>query len=209
MASSPSLKRPVSRSVPRSNRTTVLGPPDSVGPRNGSDAVDAAREAIRRSWDWARSDEVRSALRAFATDAIKGGWRVVRSIRRPTREGVIDFFTHQLLVNVVGWMAGFITAYVVTQLFEVRGARNLWGLAASGDRSLVGADDYRLIMTITGFTVGLLTMLFVRHFLMRWIAETRTLRAERRGITRFEPKDRPASAVPPTGRFYGHETEHD
>ncbi len=153
--------------------------------------------ALRRATARVGSPEARSLSAELAADVVEGGWRVVQSIRWPTWGGAVDFFTHQVVVNLVGWMAGFATAHLVTRWFEVRGLRNLWGLVASGDRTLVSADHHRLIMTFTGFTVGLLMMLFVRHCLMRWIAETRSLRADRRGghvATREEHA--PSSGVP-------------
>lgn len=109
-------------------------------------------------------------------------------------------------MNVVGWISGLATAHVVTQLFEVKGFRNLWGLAASGRRALVTPDDYRLIMTLTGFTVGLLMMLVVRHLLMRWISETRALRAERIGCLTYGPE---GGRRPTATEFDAHDVDHD
>lgn len=199
----------MSAPTPRSQRSTAFASSDSIGRSSDSSPLDAAWGACQRWWQWARSEEARDAARALVADVAEGGLRVIGSIRLPTREGLVEFFTHQILVNVAGWMAGLVTAHVVTRLFEVRGFRNLWGLAGSGDRTLVSADDYRLIMTITGFTIGLLTMLFVRHFLMRWISETRTLRAERGGLARSEQQDRPVSSGPPATHFDVTETDHD
>ncbi len=193
----------------RSKRPIALDRARSVEHRSASSPLDAALDPFRRIWVWARSDEARRASRVLASDVAEGGWRVLRSIRRPTREHLLEFFTHQVLVNVVGWMAGLVTAHLVTRFFEVRGFKNLWGLAGSDGRTLVSADDHRLIMTITGFTIGLLTMLFVRHFLMRWISETRTLRAERGGLARSEQQDRPVSSGPPATHFDVTETDHD
>lgn len=92
---------------------------------------------------------------------------------------MLHFLTHQLLVNLVAWTAGLLAAGVVTEFFEVRSFRNLWGLMASGSRTLVSAEDYRLILSLASFGAGLLMMIFVRHFLLRWIDEIRGLRLER------------------------------
>ena len=89
------------------------------------------------------------------------------------------FLCHQLLINSVAWTAGLIAAGLVASLFELRGLRNLWDLAASGSRTLVSARDYRLIMALTSFCAGLLMMIVVRQFILRWIDEIRSLRLER------------------------------
>jgi len=166
-------------------------------------------EAFRRASRWARSEEARLAASDVVADVAAGAWSVTSSIRLPTRQGLIDFFTHQVLVNMVGWMTGLATAHVVTRLFEVRGFRNLWGLAASDSRTLVSADDHRLITTLTGFTVGLLMMLFVRHFLMRWISETRAIRADRRGSRQPDTEDRPLPLCPPVTQLDDLELARD
>jgi len=171
----------VSSTAPQTDRPTAIGHTDPTRPAARPGSLDAVAATARTASSWARSDEARRAWRELAADVAEGGWRVVRSIRLPTVQGLLDFLSHQVLANVVGWLAGLAAAHIVTQLFAVRGFRNLWGLAGSGGRTLVSNDDYRVITTVTGFTVGLLMMLFVRHFLLRWIAETRVLRAARRG----------------------------
>jgi hypothetical protein len=150
-----------------------MRPPVAEGPLDL--VAGPSREAAR----WGQRAGTQNALRQAAEDALEGAARVVRSTRLPTRKGMLGFFTYQLLTNSVAWTAGLIAASLVTRFFEVRGLRNLWGLTASGSRALVSAEDYQLIMTLTSFCAGLLMMMIVRHFILRWIDETRSLQVER------------------------------
>ena len=101
-----------------------------------------------------RHEGARRVLRQATVDAFEGAARVVRATRLPTRKGMLDFFSHQVLIHAVAWTAGLIAAGLVASRFEVRGLRNLWGLAASGSRTLVSAADYRWIMALAGFCAG-------------------------------------------------------
>jgi len=112
-------------------------------------------------------------------DLVSSGARVVRKTRLPSRGGVLAFFGNQLWGNAVGWTAGVTSAGLVESFFEQRSMRNLWGLAAWGGRALVSADDYRVIMTVTSYTTGLVIMILMRHLVLRWVSEFRDLRLER------------------------------
>jgi hypothetical protein len=105
---------------------------------------------------------------------------VARKTRLPSHQAVLDFFGGQLLANAVAWIAGVMAAHLVGSFFEARSIRNLWGLVASGDRNVVSADDYRLLMTLTSYTAGLVILILVRHLVLRLAAEFRDLRVERR-----------------------------
>ena len=70
-------------------------------------------------------------------------------------------------------------AGLAKNFFEVRGFRNLWGVAASKSRTLVSADDYHLIVTLTSYTVGFIMLILVRHLILRLVGEFRSLRLER------------------------------
>jgi hypothetical protein len=124
-------------------------------------------------------ESTRRALRQAAADSIKGAARVVRATQIPTRKGILDFLTYQLIVNAVAWTAGLFAAGLVTNFYEVKALRNLWGLTASGGRTLVSVEHYQSIMAVASFSAGLLMMIFVRHFLLHWIDEVRSLRLER------------------------------
>jgi len=151
----------------------------------------------------------RGALQQATADAVEGAARVVRATRIPTRKTILDFLTHQVLVNSVAWTAGLIAAGVVTSLYEVRGLRNLWGVAASGSRTLVSGEDYHSIMTVTSFSAGLMMMIFVRHFLLRWIDELRSVRLERVRGERVPSDVRSAPVGSPVPDFQGWEADHE
>lgn len=151
----------------------------------------------------------RSVLRQIMADGCEGAARVVRSTGLPTRKGVIGFFSYQLLINSVAWTAGLIAAGLVASFFEVKGMRNLWGLAASGSRTLVSAEHYQLIVSLASFFAGLAMMIFVRHFILRWIDEIRSLRLERERGRSASPDVRAAPPGAPTPDFDGLQADSD
>src|SRR5262249_59591144 len=112
-------------------------------------------------------------------DLVASCARLVRKTRLPSSQGVFAFFGNQLLANAVGWTAGVTAAGLVETFFEARSMRNLWGLAAWGGRTLVSADAYRVIMTLTSYTTGLVMLILMRHLVLRWFSEFRDLRLER------------------------------
>jgi hypothetical protein len=131
-----------------------------------------------------RSVAAHPAVRTGCGDACEAAARLLRSMRLPTRKELLDFLGHQALVNAVAWCAGMAAAGLVTHFFEERGLRNLWGLIPSGHRALVSSEEYRLILSLASFCAGLSMMVFVRHVLLRWIAEVRAIRLERRAQAR-------------------------
>jgi hypothetical protein len=105
---------------------------------------------------------------------------VVRKTRLPSPQHVLSFFGDQLLANAVAWTAGAMAAGLVGSFFEARSLRNLWGLAAwGGHRTLVSADAYRMIVTLTSYTAGLIMLISMRHLVLRLVTEFRALRLER------------------------------
>jgi hypothetical protein len=114
-------------------------------------------------------------------DLVESGARVVRKTRLPSPQGVLAFFGNQLLANALGWTAGVMAVGLVETFFEARTVRNLWGVAAWGGRTLVSADDYRMLVTLTSYTAGLLMMIAMRHLVLRLVTEFRDLRLERNG----------------------------
>src|SRR5215470_16439398 len=96
-----------------------------------------------------RSDATPHATGRVLPDLVASCARLVRKTRLPSSQGVLAFFGNQLLANAVGWTAGVTAAGLVETFFEARSMRNLWGLAAWGGRTLVSADAYRVIMTVT------------------------------------------------------------
>lgn len=135
----------------------------------------AARATIR----WWRSDSTQAALRQTIHDAFESWGRVVRKTRVPTRHGVLEFFGNQVLIGAIAWTAALIAGSLVRNFLEVRNFRNLWGLTASGSRTLVSAGDYERIVTLTSYSAGLVMLILVRHLILRLIAEFRALRQER------------------------------
>jgi hypothetical protein len=119
-------------------------------------------------------------LRRTLLDAFESARRVARQTRLPDRKGLAAFFGKQLGVNAVAWTAGLLAVEVVSRFFEVKGIRNLWGLAAWGGRTPISAEDYHLITSLTSYTAGLLMLILMRHLVLRWIAELHALRAERK-----------------------------
>lgn len=117
-------------------------------------------------------------MQRAVSDLLESCGRVARKARLPTRSGFLGFFGDQVLVNGMGWTAGVLAAELVRRFFDVRGFRNLWGLAAHG-RTLVSADEYQLITTLVSYSAGLVMLILVRHLVLRWITEFYGLRFER------------------------------
>lgn len=126
-------------------------------------------------------DPAPGLFRGLVADLWESGARVARGIRLPRPAGIVGFFGNQLLVNAVAWTAGMVAVHLVQRFFEVRGFRNLWGLFASGDRSVVSGDEYRLITIVTSYTAGLLILIGIRHLALRMMAEFHDLRRVRAG----------------------------
>jgi hypothetical protein len=124
-------------------------------------------------------DATQRAIRQVVLDFVESITRVASATRMPSRKGFLDFFGSQLMGNAVGWTAGVMAAGFVETYFEAKSIRNLWGLAAWGDRTVVSADDYRIIMTLTSYTAGLIMLILVRHLVLRLAAEFRDVRGER------------------------------
>jgi hypothetical protein len=144
--------------------------------RGGATGVLGALQVPSRGW---RADTIWRTTGHLLPDLVSSCARVVRKTRLPSREGALAFIGNQLGANVVAWTAGVMSARLVETFFEQRGMRNLWGLAAWGDRTLVSADDYRVIMTLTSYTTGLVMLILMRHLVLRWVSEFRDLRLER------------------------------
>ena len=147
-----------------------------------------------------RRDATRAAAKQALTDFLESWSRVVRQVEMPTREGLLSFFRNQLLANAVSWTAGVLAAGLVRRFFEVKGVRNLWGLAPSSRRTLVSAGAYELIMTAASFCAGLVMLILVRHLVLRLIAEFQALRLERSRIAlqgdQKASEGNPSSAAP-------------
>jgi hypothetical protein len=144
--------------------------------RGGATGVLGALQVPSRGW---RGDPIGRTTGQLLPDLVSSCARVVRKTRLPSREGVLAFFGNQLGANAVAWTAGVMAAGLVEVFFEQRSVRNLWGLAAWGGRTLVSADDYRVIMTLTSYTTGLVMLILMRHLVLRWVSEFRDLRLER------------------------------
>ena len=133
----------------------------------------------RRSGENLCSSVHGDAIRQVLLDLVESCARVAGATRMPSRKGFLDFFGSQLLGNAVGWTAGVMAAGFVETYFEAKSIRNLWGLAAWGRRTVVSADDYRVIMTLTSYTAGLIMLILMRHLVLRLATEFRALRLER------------------------------
>ena len=147
----------------------------------GAPGVSGAIQVPSRSW---RSAATGLAIGQVFSDLVASGARVLRKTRLPSPQGLLAFFGNQLLANAVAWTAGVMAAGLVETFVEARSIRNLWGLAAWGGRTLVSADDYRTIMTLTSYTAGLVMMILMRHLVLRLVTEFRGLRLERNGRDR-------------------------
>ena len=134
---------------------------------------------------WRSEATTRLASGQVLSDLVASCARVVRKTRLSSPQGVLSFFGDQLLANAVAWTAGVMAADLVGTFFEARSIRNLWGLAAwGGHRTLVSADDYHMIVTLTSYTAGLIMLILMRHLILRLVTEFRDLRLERNGRDR-------------------------
>lgn len=125
------------------------------------------------------TDDNLAAARQLVVDLGVAVWRAVRVVRLPTGGEVQAFFGNQVISSTAGWAAGLASASLVDRWFVRRGVRNLWGLAARGDRTLVSADTYAWLATATSFVVGLVVLISVRHLVHGTLRELRELRALR------------------------------
>jgi hypothetical protein len=163
-------------------------------------ATHGVSEASRGAIRWWGGDAIQRAIRQAIADVFESWVRVARKIHMPTRKGILGFFGNQVLINAVAWTAGVTAAGLVKNFFEVKGFRNLWGLIAPRSRTLVSADDYQMIMTLMGYSAGLIMLILVRHLILRLIAEFHSLRLERaQGDGAFEAATAGCSEVAPVG----------
>ena len=145
-----------------------------------SGVSDATREPGRCR----QHEATQHAIRQVLLDLVESCARVASATRMPSRKGFLDFFGSQLLGNAMGWTAGVMAAGLVDTFFEARSMRNLWGLAAWGGRTLVSADDYRVIMNLASYSAGLIMLISTRHLVLRLVSEFRDLRGQRNGRAR-------------------------
>jgi len=134
---------------------------------------------VRAASRWWRSGATQRAIRQAISDLFESCGRIARKTHMPTQKGMLGFFGNQVLINTVAWTAGVMAASLVENFFEARGFRNLWGLTASGNRTLVSVDDYRVIITLASYSAGLVMLILMRHFILRLLTEFRSLRLER------------------------------
>jgi hypothetical protein len=148
------------------------------------------------------SDDNLSAVWQLVVDLAVALGRALGRARIPTRAEVQAFFGNQVISSTAGWAAGLASASLVDRWFVRRSARNLWGLAARGDRTVVSGDTYEWLATSTSFVVGLVVLIAVRHLVHGTLRELGELRAQRAVEVapsperEDEPPDEPA-AVPP------------
>lgn len=148
----------------------------------GTPGVSGAIRVPSPPW---RRNATRLAIGQVLSDLVASCAGVVRRTRLPSPQGVLAFFGNQLLANAVAWTAGVMAAGLVETFFEARSIRNLWGLAPwGGGRTLVSADDYQMIVTLTSYTAGLIMLILMRHLVSRLVTEFRDLRLERNGRDR-------------------------
>ncbi|HHO54211.1 MAG TPA: hypothetical protein ENK18_25910 [Deltaproteobacteria bacterium] len=97
----------------------------------------------------------------------------------PNRSAVGGFVGGEVLSGVAGWSAGLAGSWLVGQFFVARGIRNLWGLAARGDRTVVSPQTYEWLGTISEYVVGLVVLLLVQHVIGGTLREYAALRRDR------------------------------
>ena len=119
----------------------------------------------------------RGPLAQAVVDGFESWARVARDTRLPTRRGLLAFFGNEVLVNAVAGTSALVAGGLARRFLEIRGFRNLWGLATS--RMPVSADDYQTILTATSYAAGLLMLILVRQLILRAAREFRALRRER------------------------------
>lgn len=98
------------------------------------------------------------------------------SPRAPDRVAVGGFVGGEILSGIAGWSAGLAGSWLVGQFFVARGIRNLWGLAARGDRTVVSHQTYEWLGTIAEYVVGLGILLLVQHVVGGTLREYAALR---------------------------------
>lgn len=119
----------------------------------------------------------RGRLAQAVSDGFESWARVARDTHLPTRRGLLAFFGNEVLVNAVAGTSALVAGALARRFFEIRGFRNLWGLAAS--KTAVNADDYQTVLVAMSYAAGLLMLILVRQLILRVAREFHTLRRER------------------------------
>lgn len=116
----------------------------------------------------------------FLFPVMKDLWRVVCAMVRPVTRIVVSNTVSgvrtlhgkkhwvrrsgvTLWGNAIGLCVAMISAQMVAQFIEVRGAGNLWGLFSK--RTLVSENGYRLVSFIAEFLVTLIVFSAVEYFI--------------------------------------------
>lgn len=119
-------------------------------------------------------------IHKFILPVTRDVWRVVRAMIRPltqlfvrtTVSGVRNLHTKKHWVrrsgatlwgNAIGLCIAMLSAQLVAQFIEVRGAGNLWGLFSK--RTLVSENGYRLVSFIVEFMVTLVVFSAIEYFM--------------------------------------------
>ncbi len=119
----------------------------------------------------------RAPLAQAVSDGFESCARVARDTHLPSRRGLLAFFGNEVLVNAVAGTSALVAGALARRFLEIRGLRNLWGLAAS--KTAVSADDYQTVLVATSYAAGLLMLILVRQLILRVAGEFHALRRER------------------------------
>ena len=101
--------------------------------------------------------------------------RMFRATRTPSRADLGRLFGEEVFGGFAGWTSGLFASWLVSQIFVPRGVRNLWGLAAR-DRTAVSRDTYDLLGDVSGYVVGLITLIVVHHVVSGTLRELAAIR---------------------------------
>jgi len=136
------------------------------------------------------TDDNLAWVRQSAVDLAVAIGRALSRVGVPSGPAVKAFFRNQVISTTAGWTAGLLSASLVNRWFVRRSVRNLWGLAARGDRTVVSGATFEWLATGTSFVVGLAVLIAVRHLVHGTLEELHDLQALRALGERQVPAER-------------------
>jgi len=73
-------------------------------------------------------------------------------------------FVHEFFNTGIGYIAGLLSYNYLSHFFEVRGPRNLWGVANFHKKHLIDPHTFEVISLVLSAVVGFIILKMVTHF---------------------------------------------
>ncbi len=73
----------------------------------------------------------------------------------------------EIISNGIGWIAGLLSADLVSYFFTIRSWRNLWGLFSR--KTIVSSQLYEIIIWSSSAIVGFIVLVIVNRIVANWL----------------------------------------